>query len=124
MGALKFFVGLNGVFYVLYGLYGALRPAAMADAMGWTPSLLGLHEVRAIWTAVAAAGLIILWTLRHAADLVPVVKAIMLVTAAFFVGRVLGLVLDGAGPQLTYIEMGLEVVIVLWGFVILRRVKL
>ena len=123
MGGLKLFIGLNGVFYVLYGLYGALKPTAMADAMGWTPSLLGLHEVRAIWMAVAAMGLIIFWTLRHATDLVPVVKAIMVVTAAFFVGRVLGLALDGAGPQLTYMERGLEVIVLLWGFIILRRVR-
>ncbi|WP_371396639.1 DUF4345 family protein [Fretibacter rubidus] len=123
MGALKFFVGLNGIFYLLYGLYGAFVPTSIAFIMGWTPSLLGLHEVRAIWTALAAMGLVILWTLRHASDLVPVVKAIMLVTAAFFVGRVLGLTLDGAGPPLTYFEMGLEIVIVLWGLVILRRVR-
>ena len=123
MGGLKGFIGLNGIFYVLYGLFGALKPAAMAALMGWDPSLLGLHEVRAIWMAVAAAGCVILWTLRHVSDLVPVVKAIMLITAAFFIGRALGLVLDGAGPLLTYKEMGLEVIIVLFGFMVLRGAR-
>ena len=123
MGGLKLFIGLNGLFYVLYGLLGALKPAVMAGLMGWEPSLLGLHEIRAIWMALAAAGLIILWTMRHARDLVPVVKAIMFVTAAFFVGRALGLVLDGAGPALTYKEMGLEVIVILFGFIVLRGAR-
>ena len=123
MGGLKLFIGLNGLFYVLYGLLGALKPAVMAGLMGWEPSLLGLHEIRAIWMALAAAGLIILWTMRHAGDLVPVVKAIMFVTAAFFVGRALGLVLDGAGPALTYKEMGLEVIVILFGFIVLRGAR-
>ena len=123
MGGLKLFIGLNGLFYVLYGLLGALKPAVMAGLMGWEPSLLGLHEIRAIWMAVAAAGLIILWTMRHAGDLVPVVKAIMFVTAAFFVGRALGLVLDGAGPALTYKEMWLEVIVIVFGFIVLRGAR-
>lgn len=124
MGGLKLFAILNGIFYVIYGLFGAFQPAVMADVMGWTPSLLGLHEVRAIWMAVAAGGLIMLWCVRHNSDLVPLVKAIMLITAAFFVGRVLGLVLDGAGPQLTYMEMGLEVFVLLFGATVIRRAKI
>lgn len=123
MGGLKFFAVINGLFYLGYGLLGLINPAYIADIMGWTPSLLGLHEVRAIWCAVAAAGLIILWAARHMGDLVPLVKAIMVVTAAFFVGRTVGLMFDGTGPTLTYIEMGLEVFIVGWGLIALNRAK-
>lgn len=123
MGGMKLFAVLNGIFYVAYGLFGLFQPATMAGLMGWDASLLGLHEVRAIWCALAATGLIILWASRNMSDLVPLVKAIMLVTAAFFVGRVFGLVLDGAGPQLTYIEMGLEVFVLIFGAITLRGAK-
>lgn len=120
---LKVFVGLNALFYLAYGLIGAIHPGVMANTMGWEPSLLGLHEVRAIWLAVAAMGVILFAILRSTNQLEPVVKAIMFVTAAFFVARVLGLAFDGTGPQLTYIEMGLEVIILIWGAITLSTVK-
>jgi len=47
----------------------------------------------------------------------------MLVTAAFFVGRLLGLVFDGAGPQLTYMEMGLEIIVLIWGIITLKTAR-
>ena len=123
MLGLKIFVGLNALFYVAYGLFGAIHPHTMAEIMGWEASLLGLHEVRAIWMAVAAMGLILFVIMRRTNQLESTVKAIMLVTAAFFVGRLLGLVFDGAGPQLTYMEMGLEIIVLIWGIITLKTAR-
>lgn len=90
--------------------------------MGWTPDLLGLHQIRATWLVVAAMGLIcILVALKG--NLRALTQAIILVTLCFLVGRVLGLVLDGAGPQQTYIEIGIEIVWSGVGLFLLSRAK-
>lgn len=118
---MKIFALLNGAFYILYGLYGLFLPTRITKIMGWTPDLLGLHQVRAIWAATAGAGVIITMVALQG-NLTQLTKAIILMTACFFIGRVVGLVLDGAGPRQTYFEMGLEVVIVAWGLFLLSRV--
>jgi len=108
---MKLYARVNGLFYILYGLIGLIHPATIASAMGWTPDLLGLHEVRAIWTALIGMGVICLMVANNG-PLRPLVQAIVLVTICFMVGRIAGLLLDGAGPTLTYIEIGIEIV---WG---------
>jgi hypothetical protein len=106
---MKIYGIVNGVFYILYGLFGLIHPARIADAMGWTPNLLGLHEVRGIWTALIGIGIVcILVALKG--SLRELTKAIVFLTLCFMVGRFIGLVIDGTGPQLTYIEIGIEIV--------------
>lgn len=119
---MKLYALINGAFYVLYGLYGLFMPKSVASAMGWTPDLLGLHEVRAIWAALAGIGVVCILTALNG-PLRPLVKAIVFLTLCFMIGRLVGLVLDGTGPQLTYIEIGIEIVWGGLGLFLLSRTK-
>lgn len=123
MTALKYFGLINGGFYVVYGLYGAFFPARITKLMGFTTDLLGSHQIRALWMATAAMGLVMCAAALRMADLVPLTLAIMLLTMGFLAGRLLGLILDGAGPVQTYYEMGLEVVVIALGAFLISRVK-
>lgn len=120
---MKLYGLLNGFFYMFYGLYGVLLPNVLArETMGWTPDLLGLHQIRAMWMASIGAGLIcVLVALKG--DRVILTKAIILLTLCFLIGRLLGLILDGAGPQQTYIEIGIEVIWIGIGSILLTRAK-
>jgi len=101
---------INGVFYVLYGLYGLLLPNRLAsEVMGWTPDLLGLHQIRALWLVTAALGLICI-RVALKGNLRVLTQTIILVTLCFLFGRVIGLILDGLGPQQTYVEIGIEII--------------
>ena len=123
MKAARIFNLLNGWFYVLYGLFGAIQPARMAELMGWTPDLLGMHQVRAIWMVCFAAGLIIVMTAHKRVDQRPLLLAIIFILLAFATGRLLGLALDGMGPAQTYLELGLEVFLVIVGALIYRETR-
>lgn len=120
---MKIYGLLNGFFYVFYGLYGVFMPKIMArDVMGWTPDLLGLHQIRAVWMAVIGMGVIcVMCALKG--NRAALTKAIMLITFCFMLGRILGLILDGAGPMQTYVEIGIEVVWIAIGAVLLSRHK-
>lgn len=121
MKAARIFNLLNGWFYVLYGLFGALQPVKMAELMGWAPDLLGLHQIRAIWMVCFAAGLIIVMTAHKRVDQKPLLLAIIFILLAFATGRLLGLALDGPGPTQTYFELGLEVFLICVGTLIYRE---
>lgn len=108
---MKIYSLINGVFYILYGMIGLFMPTRIADAMGWTPELLGLHQVRAIWAALIGIGIICV-QLALKGSTRQLVKAIVFLTFCFMIGRLFGLALDGIGPQLTYIEIGIEI---FWG---------
>ena len=101
---------LNGFFYIFYGLYGVFLPKLLArETMGWTPDLLGLHQIRAVWMALVGMGIIcVMCALKT--DRVALTKALIFITLCFMLGRILGLILDGAGPTQTYVEIGIEVV--------------
>ncbi len=111
----------NSLFYILYGLFGAFMPNGMAKVMGWTPDLLGLHQIRAICLAMAALGLAGFITARQSANQAPLVKVFILLTLAFMAGRVLGLVLDGFGPVQSYAEITFEIFWSVIGGLALKR---
>ena len=120
---MKIYGLMNGFFYVFYGLYGLFLPKLLArETMGWTPDLLGLHQIRAMWTASIGIGIIcILAALKgHTRALT---QAIVFITLCFMVGRILGVVLDGAGPQQTYVEIGIEIIWSAIGIILLSRAK-
>ena len=121
MTALKVFGLLNGGFYVLYGLFGAFMPAKMLGIMGWTADQLGMHQIRAVSMAMTAIGLIMCAAALRMADLVPLTLAIILLTLGFLSGRLLGLILDGAGPSQTYLEIGIEIVVIVLGLFLIKR---
>ena len=124
MSALKIFALLNGGFYVLYGLFGAFIPGKMLSLMGWTADQLGMHQIRAVSMAMTTIGLIICAAAVRMADLVPLILAIMLLTMGFLAGRLLGIVLDGAGPHQTYVEIAIEIVVIALGAFLLSRAKI
>jgi len=97
---MKLYNSLNGIFYILYGLFGAFLPLKMAALMGWELSLLGLHQVRAISVVMAALGLMCVLYARKLLDQKPLTLAIIFVTLSFMAGRFLGLILDGSKPEL------------------------
>ena len=111
----------NSIFYILYGLFGALLPVNMAKIMGWAPDLLGLHQIRAVSMAMAAMGLAAFITSRQSPNQAPLVKAFILLTLAFMAGRILGLMFDGLGPVQTYAEIAFEVFWASVGVFVLRR---
>ena len=118
---MKIFNYLNGVFYVLYGVFGALIPKSMAGLMGWDPSLLGLHQIRAMWFLLAGLGAMCLLYTSKLTDQKPMTLAIIFATFSILTGRFLGLIIDGAGPMQTYQEMGLEVFIIVLGTFLYKR---
>lgn len=118
---MKFFNYLNGIFYLLYGLFGAFMPKSMAGLMGWEPSLLGLHQIRAMWLLLAGLGVMCLLYTSKLTDQKPMTLAIIFATLSIFAGRLLGLILDGAGPMQTYQEMGLEVIVIALGTFLYKR---
>jgi len=119
---MKIYSIINGVFYILYGAIGLLLPARIADAMGWVPDTLGLHQVRAIWAALIGIGIVCI-QVAFKGPIRPLVKAIVFLTFCFMIGRLAGLALDGAGPRLTYIEIGIEVFWGGLGLLLLKRAK-
>lgn len=119
---LKLFNGLNGLFYVFWGAWGAVYPMKNAAFMGWEATdLLGLHEIRATWMAFAMLGVAILHMGLKDTAARGTAYAIVMATAGLFLGRNLALLMDGAGPQRTYIELGVELVIVLLGIFLIRK---
>ena len=118
---MKFYNYLNGIFYVLYGVFGALMPKSMAGLMGWDPSLLGLHQIRALWFLLAELGAMCLLYTSKLTDQKPMTLAIIFATLSILAGRFLGLILDGAGPMQTYQEIGLEVFIIALGTFLYKR---
>ena len=118
---MKFFNYLNGIFYVLFGLYGTSLPQRMANFMGWELSLLGFHQVRAISLVMAALGAMLCLYTSKLNDQKPLTLAIIFVTLSFLTGRLLGLVFDGVGPVQTYQEIGLEVFVIALGVFLYKR---
>ena len=118
---MKIYNYINGIFYILYGLFGAFLPLKMADLMGWELSLLGLHQMRAISVVMASLGLMSLLYASKAVDQKPLTLAIIFVTLSFMAGRFLGLLLDGAGPMQTYHEIGIEIIWAGLGAFLLKR---
>ena len=118
---MKIFNYLNGIFYVLFGLFGTFLPQGMADFMGWELSLLGFHEMRAVSLVMASLGAMLCLYTHKLSDQKPLTLAIIFVTLSFLTGRVLGIVLDGAGPVQTYQEITLEVVVIALGAFLFKR---
>lgn len=107
---MKIYNLLNGIFYVLFGLFGVFLPLKMGAFMGWELSLLGLHEMRAVCMVMAALGAMSILYANKLPDQKPLTLAIIFVTLSFMAGRLLGVVLDGSGPMQTWHEVGIEVV--------------
>jgi len=118
---MKIYNLLNGLFYVLYGLFGAFAPLKMAALMGWELSLLGLHQMRALSVVMASLGLMNVLYAQKLSDQKPLTLAIIFVTLSFMAGRFLGLVLDGAGSRQTYHEIGIEIIWAGLGFFLLSQ---
>jgi len=119
---MKIFNFINGLFYILFGLFGVFLPHKMATLMGWELSLLGFHQVRATSLVMASLGLMNLLYANKITDQKPLTLAIIFITLSFMAGRFLGLILDGAGPVQTYHEIGIEIIWAGLGFFLLKRV--
>lgn len=120
---MKIYGIINGLFWIFYGLYGMFMPAHLAKYVtGWTPDLLGLHQIRATWTAFFGIGIVCL-LLAMRGNLRHLTKAIVVLTLCFTAGRILSLAMDGAGPIQTYYEIGVEITSAIIGAVLLMRDK-
>ena len=119
---MKIYGIINGLFYILYGALGLFLPARIADAMGWLPDTLGLHQVRAIWAALIGVGIVCIQVALKGSTR-QLVRAIVFLTFCFMFGRLVGLALDGIGPVLTFIEIGIEIVWGGLGLLLLSRSK-
>ena len=106
---------------MVYGLLGAFIPTVMAGIMGWSPDLLGLHQIRAMCMAMAVMGVAAFITARQSPNQASLVKVFIALTLAFMAGRVLGLIFDGTGPVQTYGEIAFEIFWASVGVFVLRR---
>jgi len=121
---LKLFNGLNGIFYLIWGIWGVLMPVDSAKLMGWDHhSLLGLNELRATWAAFAALGFGILWSIYRNFDQRQITGALILATGGLFVGRSISIVIDKSGSGRTYMELGVEILVVLVGLYLLKNTR-
>lgn len=119
---LKLFNGLNGIFYLIWGAWGMLKPVDSAILMGWDANtLLGLHEMRATWASFMMLGVAILFIVFRHESQRGVTFALVMGTMGLLIGRTVGLLIDGIGPQRSFAELGIEIVVVLFGFYLLRR---
>lgn len=120
---MKIYNYLNGGFYVIFGLFGALVPLKLAALMGWTPDLLGMHEIRAAFFAIAALGVLLCLFVSQNRDQRLITMSLIFVTLALAAGRCLGLLLDGTGPMQTYYELGFEIIWSGIGWLLMSRSK-
>ncbi len=121
---IKLFNGVNGVFYLLWGAWGTVSPQKSAELMGWdADTVLGLHEMRATWMAIAMLGVAILHKGLKDSSASGTTYAIVMATAGLFLGRALALLMDGVGPTRSYAELGVEALIVIMGLFLLRQSK-
>lgn len=120
---MKYFNYCNSIFYVIYGLFGAFAPLSLAGALGWELTHLGQHEMRAYCLFISAVGTIMFFGTQKINNQKIVLKSIVFITFSFLVGRILGLVLDGPGPTLTYLEIIFETVLITLGLVLLKQKK-
>jgi len=107
---MKIYNIINGIFYIAYGLFGAFLPASMARIMG-----------RAMSMAMAAMGLAAFLSARKSQDQSSLTRVFVLLTLAFAVGRILGLIFDGLGPTQTYGEITFELIWSGIGLFLLKR---
>lgn len=94
-----------------------------SELMGWTPNLLGLHQIRAVCTVMAVLGLMSIAYARRNADQRPLLLLFIIVTLGFAAGRILGLATDGVGPAQTYFEIGFEISWAFIAYIIWGRIK-
>jgi hypothetical protein len=120
---MKIYAFINSLFCILYGLYGVLMPAHLGKYVtGWTPDLLGLHQIRATWMSYIGLGVVI-FVVAQKGHLIGLTKAIVFLTLCFTAGRFVALVMDGAGPTQTYQEIGVEIISATIGILLLARAK-
>jgi len=123
MRGLKVYNILNGVFYTLYGLWGLVWPERILSFFDiQSYGVYALHNIRAMWAVCAVLGVLMLWKARsETAGMLCMIIAI--VTAAFAVGRFVGLAFDGmdAGSGLTYYEIGFELIWAVLGLFLAKR---
>jgi uncharacterized membrane protein YgdD (TMEM256/DUF423 family) len=120
---MKYFNYCNSIFYVIYGLFGAFAPLSLASVLGWKLTHLGQHEMRAYCLFISAVGIILFLGTQKTNDQKIVLKSIIFITFSFLAGRILGLVLDGPGPPLTYLEILFETALISLGLVLLKQKK-
>lgn len=120
---MKYFNYCNSIFYVIYGLFGAFAPLSLASVLGWNLTHLGQHEMRAYCLFISAVGIILFLGTQKTNDQKIVLKSIIFITFSFLAGRILGLVLDGPGPTLTYLEILFETALISLGLVLLKQKK-
>ncbi len=121
---IKLFNAVNGIFYLLWGAWGAVYPHKSAALMGWdVTKIVGLHEKRATWLFFAMLGVFMLHRGLKDQGAQLTAQLIVFITAGLIMGRTLGLLMDGTDIQRTYILLGIEAAVVLLGLFLLKRTR-
>ncbi|MEP6343676.1 MAG: DUF4345 family protein [Maricaulaceae bacterium] len=123
MRGIKIYNIINGVFYTLYGLWGMILPQWILSFFDiQTYGVYALHNIRAMWAAIALVGVLTLWKARSDSA-VMVAMLMALVVGAFAVGRLIGLVVDGmdSGSAATYYEITFELIWMVIGLFLAKR---
>ncbi len=123
---MKALILLNAVVFLLFGLGFVFFPEVLSlyitDSTPTTTS--GTTDMRATYGGISLGFALFLGiTSRNSQMLSLGTKAIVLVVGGMAVGRTIGIIQDGSPNEMMYINLALEVLIVIIGLVLLSRSK-
>ena len=121
---MKVLILLNSIVFLLFGLGFVFFPEALSllvtDAIPSTTS--GLTDMRATYGGISLGFALFLGITSSKSQLFPLgTQAIVLVVGGMAFGRTVGMVQDGAPNEMMYINLALEVGIVIIGAVLLSK---
>jgi hypothetical protein len=111
MTATRIFLGLSVSVWLPYGLFCLVQPGFLEGAAGVAASTpTGSAELRAMYGGLQAGiGALALVGFLRAEAARPALLALFFLCAGLALGRILGLVVDGAASPYTLVAIGFEV---------------
>ena len=112
---MKIFIQINSIVFFLYGVGFVLFPENLSQIVTETTpaSTSGLIDMRATYGGMSVAFALLLAYMTRAANTLRLgVVAVVLMMSGMALGRMVGMVLDGAPNNLMYIYLFLELLMI------------
>jgi hypothetical protein len=111
MTGTRIFLGLSALFWLPYGIFCLVQPGFLEGAAGVASSTpTGSAELRAMYGGLqAGVGALALAGFLRTEVARPALLTLLFLCAGLALGRLLGLVVDGAASPYTLIAVGFEV---------------
>ncbi|WNJ17889.1 DUF4345 domain-containing protein [Pontibacter sp. G13] len=121
---MKVLILLNSIVFLMFGLGFVFLPETLSlfvtDSVPTTPS--GLTDMRATYGGISIGFGILLGIMSRQSSLHALgTQAIVLVVGGMALGRTIGLIQDGSPNEMMYINLVLEIVIVIIGLGLLAK---